>query len=273
MAELTKGCTRILFPTMAYLKSRWRYLRECYEHCKQHKGVAIVTLIFAAYSLIASIAPIVEMPVIHWPKLPPAWAAVIVLCAILFIVIEGGYRLHQGNDLSNPAALATLPVFRHDVDVRLIAMCTGTSLRFDGTVFMLIKARALKNLHMIKLSASVTTTRGRQDGVIMSDLSEWLLSEEFFDEGFRMTNRKETNMASMSLVKEIESGIFNEGHHPAKWIGCELKGDPYVGDNDIRGVTLSFHDTNGIAKTELFDKFPASSYKVIDVQFRLRQLL
>lgn len=60
--------------------------------------VALLVFASAAYSLITTIQPFVDIQTFSipaLPKLPMIWAVVITLGAISFVAVEGGYRLQQ----------------------------------------------------------------------------------------------------------------------------------------------------------------------------------
>ena len=96
MARGTKGHA-IQFSSMSYLSSRWDYFKQCGEHARKHRGAAVVSITFAAYALVSNLAPFVELPTFVLPKIPLPWAAVVVLMVVLFMLIEGGYRLRNAD--------------------------------------------------------------------------------------------------------------------------------------------------------------------------------
>lgn len=165
-------------------------------------------------------------------------------------------------------ALGALPVYRQDLRVELLAVYSGTTWSSLTTVFFLIKTWAERDLNMIGLSVRLSTSEGVYDGQVLSNLSKWMLSEQFFDTRFNMTNRKETNMESpsLSLMNEIESGIFREGHHPAKWIACTIPPE-FLTEKQVTKIKIKFHDKDGIAKSEVFDEWPETSFRILDVEF------
>jgi len=259
-----------------YFKTRMSHFKECWEHARQHRAVATILILGSVYVAYTELCELIEVP--KWikpeslPKIPPPWAFVIILGAILFVVVEGSYRLHhQYKDPSQPLALAGLPVYRQDVEVDLLAVCTGLRLVGSATVFMLLKTWAKKDLNLVGLNVLVSTSDGRYEASVFKNLSEWLLAEEFIDPRFDMKNSKETNLENdtLSLVREIESGIFREGHHRPKWVGCELS-QTFIKDEEIVAVKLEFRDKAGVAKTEIFNEWPKTTYRVLNVEFRQR---
>ncbi len=257
----------------AYFTTRTGHFRDCWAHARRHRVVAVILALGSIYVAYTTWGPLVRFP--DWakpdslPRVPLPWAAVAILAAILFVVVEGSYRLHHQATFSEPDVLARLPVYRQDVKIELLAVCTGTTLSTTTTVFLLVKTWAERNLNIIGLEVRVTTNEGVYDGRILKDLSEWILSEEFHDPRFSSANRRETNMesADLSLLKEIENGLFSEGHHPAKWVACVIKPN-WLADKQIQKIRVKFRDKEGIAKSEIFDQWPETSFRVFDIAFR-----
>lgn len=89
-----------------YLRSRWKYFKLCWQHSRKHLLFSLPTLVFVAYSFISSIVPLIQLPVVslHLPKIPLPWAFVAFVTALLFVGIEGGYRLRAVGELAHANA-------------------------------------------------------------------------------------------------------------------------------------------------------------------------
>jgi hypothetical protein len=178
---------------------------------------------------------------------------------------------HAQSDMlsTHSRALLQLPVYRQELEVELLALCTGTRIHGPATVFLLLKTRAKKDLNLIGLTVTIFTTDDKHSGTVIKNLSEWMLSEEFLDPQYKMKNRRKTNLESneLSLIKEIENGIFCQGYHPAKWVGCEIPTQSFLSEADIKAVTVEFRDDAGIARAETFRKWPNSTCRVEDAAF------
>lgn len=174
-------------------------------------------------------------------------------------------------DHKGARVLATLPIYRQDLEIQLLGMCVGTTITGPATIFLKLKVWAKQDINLLRVNASVFFTDGKHDATVLTSLSDWLLSEEFYDHRFRTNNRRELPLesADLSFVKEIESGIFREGHHSAKWLGCEVDSHSFPREQQILGVKVSFLDKTGVAKSEKFmHPWPPTTYRIIDAAFR-----
>ena len=96
-------------PIWTTLQSWREHLAECWTHAKRNRIVIVATAICTGYSIITTIKPFVDLePQLRFslPKLPLPWAVIIVLAAIIYILIEGGYRLRQAERAKYEAELA-----------------------------------------------------------------------------------------------------------------------------------------------------------------------
>ncbi len=73
--------------------SRRHYLVECSEHSTKNVLVVTVIAIATIYEVLSTWLPLIDLPIaLNLPRFSPLWTIVVVLVAILFIVIEGGYQ-------------------------------------------------------------------------------------------------------------------------------------------------------------------------------------
>ena len=170
------------------------------------------------------------------------------------------------NPLEGSKSLNNLPLYRQDLEISLLSVVAGTSIGKKATVFLEVKTWAKCDLNITKLVTHITIDDDKYDVAPIKDLSEWILVEEIIDQHNRK-NHKDTNLGPLSLVKEIESGIFSEGHHQPKWVGCELPLE-FITEEQIQGIKMLFHDKHGIASREMFRSWPKTSHRVIDADFR-----
>ena len=91
-----------------------------------------------------------------------------------------------------------------------------------STVFTELKAWAATDLNIVGVTASVTIDGQRYESAPVKDLSSWLLVEDFIDQ-YHRKNTRDINLGPLSLIKEIEAGLFKEGHHEPRWIACEAR--------------------------------------------------
>src|SRR5689334_540657 len=80
----------------AYLRQRHAYLLKCWKHSKQHTITAVVMLVAGIWSAVSTYGAFFNLPtryVATLPKLPVTWAVMIFLAGLVFILIEGGYRV------------------------------------------------------------------------------------------------------------------------------------------------------------------------------------
>jgi hypothetical protein len=82
-----------------YFSTRCSHFKKCWEQSQRHTGVAVLSAMVSIYSAVTTFGPLVNVPALtkleSLPKLPLPWALVIVLCALLFTLVEGSYRLTE----------------------------------------------------------------------------------------------------------------------------------------------------------------------------------
>jgi hypothetical protein len=123
---------------LEYFKTRTGHFGECWKHARRHRAVAVILLLGSAYVAYTSWGSLIKVP--DWakpdnlPKLPIPWAVTIILVAVLFVVIEGSYRLHHRHPvLELSASLSTLPVYAQDLKIELLSFKRGVDyLEFEG---------------------------------------------------------------------------------------------------------------------------------------------
>jgi hypothetical protein len=168
--------------------------------------------------------------------------------------------------MEQSASLGRLPVYRQDLEINLLGLVVGTAIGGNATVFMQVKFWARTALNIVKMTVRMTTTDGTHQATILTSLSEWLLVEDVMDSHKRM-NHKDTNLETLSLLREIEGGIFLEGHHEPRWIGCEVP-VPFLRPEDIKALTIVIQDKQGVLKREIYREWPPTESRVIDAAFR-----
>lgn len=178
-------------------------------------------------------------------------------------------QVHPANQtVQQSSCLGGLPIYRHDLEIELLALCTGACLTGPATVFLLLKTWAKRDLNLVGVNIRISTADGNYEGTIIRNMSEWLLSVNQ-----RLEKTREANLEddSLSLVREIESGMFREGHHTPKWIGCELPAaGVHIQEKEVLAVKVDFKDKEGVAKSETFcGEWTKTKYRVFDVAFRL----
>jgi hypothetical protein len=142
----------------------------------------------------------------------------------------------------------------------------GTTLGSGpSTVLIELKVWAKSDLNLIGVVLHFTIDDVIHETKPLQDLSAWILVEEVKDRPYK--NSKDTNLETLSFVKELEGGLFREGHHQPKWIGCEIPLQ-FMTESQISKVAVTFKDKHGIAKKEVFRKLPDAPCKVIDAAFR-----
>lgn len=166
--------------------------------------------------------------------------------------------------------LASLPVYRQDLDISISRFCVGITLGQNvSTVFTELKVWAATDLNIVGVTASITIDGQRYESAPVKDLSSWLLVEDFIDQ-YHRKNTRDINLGPLSLIKEIEAGLFKEGHHEPRWIAWEVP--LYImTENQLSKIAIAFRDKRGIVKKDTFAEMPKKSCKVIDVAFRLRE--
>jgi hypothetical protein len=168
--------------------------------------------------------------------------------------------------IGDPKPLGSLPVYRQELEVQLLSVIVGTAIAVNTTLFTQLKLWARIDLNIVKASVRVKTYDEIYETTLLSDLSEWLLVEEVIDRHNRK-NHRDTSLEASSLVKEIESGIFHEGHHQPKWIGCELPLH-FLKREQIKSITIVFYDKHGVVKKETYREWPMTMDRIIDADFR-----
>jgi hypothetical protein len=163
-------------------------------------------------------------------------------------------------------SLGSLPVYRQELEVQLLNVIVGTAIATNATVFVRLKLWAKTDLNIVSASVRITTNGETFETSGLQDLSGWLLVEEVVDK-YKIKNHKDTNLETLSLVREIESGMFREGHHQPKWVGCELPVH-FLEYDDIQAVTITIRDKLGVAKKDTYREWPNTTDRVIDADFR-----
>ena len=84
-----------------YFRTRWLHGRQCWKHARRHWAVTVAAFLGAAFIAYVNYGQFLRLPT--WakpeslPKIPIAWAIVVLETALLFLIIEGSYRLHRLN--------------------------------------------------------------------------------------------------------------------------------------------------------------------------------
>jgi len=238
-------------------------------------SIGLVWTILSAYSTLSSFYPRLAAYVHVWP-----WYVYVIgfLGIALIAVCEAAYRqarilwqFTDGNQINERAlrlseSLGSARVYRQELWFDLLTVCAGTSIGKNATVFAQVKTWAKSDLNITKLATSIVIDDERYEAEPIEDLSEWILVEDVVDDNNRK-NHKNTNLERLSLVKEMEDGVFREGHHQPKWVGYELP-LAYIADEQIKGVKMVFHDKHGVLRSETFRTWPKTSHRVIDAEFR-----
>jgi len=176
----------------------------------------------------------------------------------------------QDHARQQSSPLGRLPVYRQDLTIEVLAVRSGVRILGPATVFMLLKTWAKKDLNLLTLNIAVSLREGRHEAPLLRNLSEWIVSDRFFDQRYGTQNTREANLEdeTLSLLMEIESGIFREGHHRPKWVACEMPNCAFVEEKEIQAIRVEFRDKEGAAKTETFTKWPETNYRIFDVAFK-----
>jgi len=164
-------------------------------------------------------------------------------------------------------ALGSLKVHRQDLEAKVLRTCVGTTLGASAsTIFTEVKVWALRDLNLIGLMVGLTIDGVRYEVAPVKDLSQWILVEDIIDE-HRRKNQRDTPLGPLSLVEEIEAGIYREGHHQPRWIACEVP-LAFMTEQQLSRMSLTFKDKRGVAKREVIDEMPKEPCRVIDAAFR-----
>jgi hypothetical protein len=111
---------------LRYFKTRSEYFIDCWKHAKNHWSVSLLVLLSFVYSLLLNWGPVIQLgdwaDTSKWPKLPLPWALFISSLGLLFITLEGGYRLRTTErravqDQANCAETKTQEVRRKQIEV------------------------------------------------------------------------------------------------------------------------------------------------------------
>jgi hypothetical protein len=91
-----------------YIRSRYKHFQDCLDRSKKQGITVLIGMVIAVYTAIVDFSPLVDFgPLAHWfsglPKLPLAWAALILLSLAFAVMIEGSYRLRikENTDLES----------------------------------------------------------------------------------------------------------------------------------------------------------------------------
>jgi hypothetical protein len=125
-----------------YVELRYGYFRLCREHARKQRGISLAVIVFGVYEFLASVAPLVQIPrwSLNLPRLPLPWAVTIVLAAITYIAIEGGYTLRE----AEAAARATEDERQRP---QVVVTCDWPSNRRDLVMFYAKSPTPLPKLH------------------------------------------------------------------------------------------------------------------------------
>jgi hypothetical protein len=168
--------------------------------------------------------------------------------------------------IAQSASLGRLRVYRQDLEINLLSVVVGTAVVGNAAVFLQLKLWARAPLNILTMTVQVATGDETYQSTILTSLSNWLLVEDVIDTHKRMTH-KDTNLETRSLLREIEGGIFREGHHEPRWIGCEVP-VPFLRPEDLKLITILVQDKHGAVKRETYREWPSSDLHVIDAAFR-----
>jgi hypothetical protein len=157
-------------------------------------------------------------------------------------------------------------VYRQELKFSLLSVCAGTSLP-EATVFLQVKTWAKTALNITKLVTQITIDHKSYEGEPINDLSDWVLREDIIDEHQRKSRRDTQLGPQLSLITEIETGIFREGHHGPKWVGYKLPLS-FISDDQIKVIKMTFHDKNGIVSKDTIRTWPKTSHQVIAGRYR-----
>ena len=106
----------------AYLGSRSRYFKDCWEHAQHHRAVTVITAFLLVYSVYSEyVEPNVDVPkLLEGKKLPLPWALAVVFFALFFIVLEGSYRKYKlvlGVSSADCPKIYLRYYIEHDIDL------------------------------------------------------------------------------------------------------------------------------------------------------------
>lgn len=251
---------------MEWLSTRWRFVRGM-QHSWPVRLLWWGWVVLSALSTLSLILPQIRQYIPAWY----VWAIGFLLISLV-AAVEGGFKqvqmlrgIYDPLKLSLP--LFALPVYRQDLEVSISSMCVGTSFG-PATIFVELKLWTKSDLNLTKINVSLMIDAESYEVSPLANLRDWILVEQIIDER-SSKNSRDTNLASQSLVEEIEAGMFREGHHQPKWIGCELPLS-LVGEEQVKAIRIAFQDKHGIARRETFREWPKTSNRVIDAEFRRR---
>lgn len=147
----------------------------------------------------------------------------------------------------NASVLAELPVYPDTLRYEIITVCEGTKVSMETYVFVNTSIVSTVDSGIFKASLQIQTLSGnRYRGTGISDLSEWLLREEFFDTRFNATNARYVPLETVALRAEhLSAGKPERG-----WIGFEIPRRD-IGTSDlildkIEKATVEIEDGMGV---------------------------
>ena len=204
-----------------------------------------MALAFSAYAIIANFLPFIELPVFTLPKVPLSWALAVVMAAVLFMVVEGSYRLHHQKDvalLSNSKVLSVLPVYPDIFRQEILAICEGIRANSQLYVFLNMRLVSTVDTSIFNSFLRVKDDSGkRYKATKVTSLADWELEEGFFDQGFKMDNVRRIPIETIALQTDIfRAGVTNNG-----WICFEMdgKGDgKLIRLENIVAMTMEIED-------------------------------
>ena len=129
-------------------ENRLQYLSACWDHAQHHWVAAVLIATGFAYSALTGWGEIVYLPrwarIETWPKLPLSSALVITLAAVLFIAIEGGFRLHRTTVEQAPELMLSYTGSQNDLKTPLVISNLGGGTAELINVFL---RRGRKEVH------------------------------------------------------------------------------------------------------------------------------
>jgi hypothetical protein len=213
-----------------FITSRTKYITECYRHSRETRIAVTVAAVLWIYGVVTEVGPMVEGVGPYLSKLPTiSWHFLIAAAtvALVFILIEGGYRTHleAKHEISRLQSDTDLPTIQIKINEVIVMPFHGYADCFINFMAHNITGDVVTTMQKFECSIEITDKSYVGAAIFDSDKYERVVYGDDYDDETRQL-ATDIRLSGSDLKPFNHEAILNRGIPINGWLHFRITGVP-----------------------------------------------